>query len=163
METRAALKGQYLAGLAMLRQCIEKCPDEVWSAGIHPRTFWRIAYHTLFYAHLYLMPTMNDMVPWEKNVWHGRILWEGDEEGLPPNETTFTQAEMIEYLEFVYDHVNEWVDALDLESPTSGFDWYRIPKLDHQLVNIRHIGVHVGQLQELLYAQGIDVNWIGRR
>ena len=70
---------------------------------------------------------------------------------------------MIEYLEFVYDHVNEWVDALDLDSPTSGFDWYRIPKLDHQLVNIRHIGVHVGQLQELLYAQGIDVNWIGRR
>jgi hypothetical protein len=30
------------------------------------------------------------------------------------------------------------VDGFDLESSQSGFDWYRMSKLEHQLVNIRH-------------------------
>jgi hypothetical protein len=55
------------------------------------------------------------------------------------------------------------LDAIDLEAETSGFHWYNIAKLDHILLNLRHLGIHVGQLQELLYADGIDLDWISRR
>jgi hypothetical protein len=54
---RSALKSQYHATLAMLRAAIRRCPDDLWTgSGGHANPFWRIAYHTLFYAHLYLQP-----------------------------------------------------------------------------------------------------------
>src|SRR5687767_9187708 len=52
---RAALKEQYHAGLNMLRQCIEQCPDDLWTSGSHPRPYWRIAFHAAFFTHLYLL------------------------------------------------------------------------------------------------------------
>lgn len=161
MEVQRALKGQYGAGLAMLRECIQLCPDDLWASGVHPRTFWRIAYHALFYTHLYLMPTEKAFVAWEKHHDQARILWDDDEEGVPPQETTYTQKDLLEYLDFIHTSMPNWVDALDLNAPTSGFSWYRIPKLDHQFVNLRHLGIHVGQLQELLYAHGIEPGWVG--
>ena len=49
---------------------------------------------------------------------------------------------------------------MDLEAKTCGFSWYKVPKLEHQIVNIRHLGGHVGQLSELLMANGILVDWV---
>ena len=37
MELRQALKEQYHAGLAMLAECVEKCPADMWLAGEHQR------------------------------------------------------------------------------------------------------------------------------
>jgi len=162
MDAKAALRGQYLAGLAMLRDCIEKCPNDLWIAGKHPRAFWRIAYHAVFYSHLYLMTGVEAFQPWDKHCPHGRILWDDDEEGDPPTECPFTQSDLVEYVQLVVQNLDLWLDAIDLDSTESGFPWYPIPKLDHQIVNIRHIGVHVGQLQELLYAHDIDTRWVGR-
>lgn len=63
---RAALKSQYHAALAMLRDAIRRCPDDLWTnrgGGVTP--FWRIAYHTLYYTHLYLQPSNRVFRPWE--------------------------------------------------------------------------------------------------
>lgn len=163
MDLKDALKGQYGAGLAMLRECIERCPDDAWSAGEHPRTFWRIAYHTLFYTHFYMMPSHTEFTPWARHQPQGVILWDDDEDGIPPVETTYSPQDLLEYLAEIEQNLSGWVDALDLGAAESGFPWYPIPKLDHQLVNIRHLGIHVGQLQELLYARGVDLEWVGKR
>ena len=163
MNVKDGLKGQFRAGVLMMKECIELCPEDLWSSGVHPRTFWRIAYHGLFYTHFYMMPNCDSLTPWEKHCWHGRILWSDDEQGLPPDETTFTQGELAEYADHIFNNINEWIDALDLDSQESGFPWYPIPKIDHVLVNLRHLGVHIGQLQELLYAQGLEPDWIGKR
>lgn len=165
MDLKSAFKGQYHAGFAQIRQCIERCPDDLWSAqaGVAPRTFWRIAYHAIFYTHLYLMNKHEDFQPWEKNEWHASVLWDDDERGVPPQETTYTRDEVLSYLDLVDAGVDGWMDAMDLEAAHSGIPWYNISKIDHQVVNIRHMGIHIGQLQELLYARGIDVDWISRR
>jgi len=162
MQLRDALKGQYRAGLEMLAQSVERCPDDVWAAGPHPRTFWRIAYHTVYYTHLYLMPKISAFQPWDRHCEHATVLWDDDESGMPPVQTTYSQGEMLDYIRLVTQNLDEWVDALDLESSQSGFPWYPIPKLDHQLLNLRHLGVHAGQLQERLYEQGIDLDWISK-
>src|SRR5690242_11533301 len=51
---RAVLKNQYHAALAMLREGVERCPAEEWSDTRHKNAFWQLAYHTLFFTHLYL-------------------------------------------------------------------------------------------------------------
>lgn len=145
----------------MMRQCIEACPDDVWLEGTHPRNFWRIAYHGIFYTHLYLQTHEGAFVPWAKQRDTVRVLWD-DEEPVPV-EPAYSKAELIEYLELVDRGVDGWVDGLDLDSKDPGFSWYSIPKLDHQILNVRHLGGHVGQLSELLMARGIDVDWISKR
>lgn len=162
MEIKRALKGQYRAGLAMLRQCIERCPDDLWEAGEHPRNFWRIAYHAVFYTHLYLQVNEEAFQPWEKHRKHVPSLWE-DHRGAPPVDPPYSREETLAYLDLVYEQVDEWVDLIDLDAQQSGFDWYPIPKLDHQILNVRHLQGHVGQLQELLYARGVDLDWVAIR
>lgn len=159
MSLKTALAAQYRAGLWMLRQSIERCPDDLWASGEHPRTFWRIAYHAIFYTHLYLAPSNDTFTPWEKHQSQARILWDDDEEGLPPREVTYSQTELMEYADFVSRHVDEFLLQLDLDAPHCGFSWYKVSKLEHQFVNLRHLGIHIGQLQELLYARGIDLDW----
>ena len=109
------------------------------------------------------MQNEGSFVPWEKHQSQARILWDDDEEGIPPHETTYTQAELLEYLAILEQGLDGWMEALDLESPESGFSWYKIPKLDHQVVNLRHLGIHIDQRQELMYARGIDLNWVSIR
>ena len=54
------------------------------------------------------------------------------------------------------------VEALDLDSDESGFPRYPIPKLEHQLVNIRHLQHHAAQLADRLRNQaGVGVEWVG--
>jgi hypothetical protein len=54
------------------------------------------------------------------------------------------------------------VDAMNLTARHSGFGWYPIPKLEHQLVNIRHVQYHEAQLADRLRtATGKGVGWMG--
>ena len=50
MDVRAALKSQYHGAFRMLRECVDVCPDALWTAGKFPREFWKIAYHAAFLA-----------------------------------------------------------------------------------------------------------------
>jgi len=107
------------------------------------------------------MPNHEAFTPWPNHVWHGPILWLDDEEGIPPVETTFNQEELLSYCQEIDSNLETWLNSLDLNAPSSGFPWYRISKLEHLLVNLRHVGVHVGQMQELLYARNLEPKWIG--
>lgn len=163
MEIRRALKGQYHAALAMLRQTIERCPEEVWTSGLHPRPFWRIAYHALFYTHLYLMPSEDGFRPWERHRDGVNFLAEAPwpPHALPEELPPYSRDEILAYLDLVEAMVDSEVDRADLTSAGCGFPWYEMPKLDHQMMNIRHLQQHTGQLAERLYAAGVDLDWIG--
>ena len=166
MELRRALAGQFRAGLAMLRECVERCPDDLWESTVDkpPRTFWRIAYHAAFYTHFYLGQTQDHFSPWHKHVRHAVMTFVDEGEELPPAETLYKQSDMIEYIDSLSAEIEALLAALDLDSPESGFPWYpNFPKLDHVFLTLRHLGVHVGQLQELLFARGIEPDWISRR
>src|SRR5215813_7795177 len=64
MVLRQALKEQYHAGLAMLADCVERCPDDQWTSGTHPRTYWRIALHAAYFTHLDLGQNEEAYQPW---------------------------------------------------------------------------------------------------
>jgi hypothetical protein len=168
MELRQALKEQYHGGLAMLAECVEKCPEGQWLEGEHPRMFWRIAFHTAFFTHLYLGQNEAAFQPWpgRRAGIHHR-LWEDPAHGepyeLPEGAASYRRNEILDYIRFVDGLIDATVDDLNLDADETGFSWYgNMSKLSHELMNLRHLQGHVGQLSELLMARGIDTGWIAR-
>lgn len=156
MDLETALARQYRAALAMLRQCVDRCPDDLWTDGPHPRATWRIAYHAVLTTHLYLSVEADAFTPWERHRDQVAELW-----GNPPVETPYSRTEILSYIDDVSASVGEALAEMDLSAPQSGFSWYPLSKVEHQLVNLRHLGGHVGQLSERLMARGIETDWVG--
>jgi hypothetical protein len=163
MDVRSALQSQYHAALAMLLQAIERCPDDIWTAGDHPRTYWRVAYHVLFCTHMYLQPSHDVFHPWER---HREGCQFTDAMPRPPHllpqvADPYTKQEVLDYWRACDAMVDESVDRLDLDALECGFWWYDMPKLDHQIMNIRHIQEHAAQLADRIRPAGGDVDWVG--
>ncbi len=164
---RTALKSQYHASLAMLRQAIEECPEDLWYSTDQVNAFWQTAYHTLFFAHLYLQPNAAAFRPWEK---HQRNVQNDDGIGGPPDPKSslplipdpYTKELVLEYWRVCDNMVDSAVDAFDPLSPESGFSWYKVTKLEHQIVNIRHIQHGAAHLAGRLRATlDVAVDWVG--
>jgi len=158
---RSALKSQYHASLSMLRTAIRRCPDNLWtSRGGHANQFWRIAYHTLYYTHLYLQANNRIFSPWE----HHQPGIHHMDKPMRGSRRPYTKAEVLAYWSLCRSMVDDAVDALDLTNPQSGFSWYKVPKMEHQIVNIRHIQYHQAQLADRLrVATGAGVGWADAR
>lgn len=163
------LKSQYHAVLAMLRECIEQCPEDLWHDDRPTNAFWQNAYHVLFFAHFYLQPTSDDFRPWER---HQSDVQHPDGIPGPPDPSSslpliprpYSKADAIDYWKVCDDMVDAAVDRLDLWSTESGFSWYPIPKLEHQIVNLRHIQHHAAQLADRLRAaKNTGIRWVGAR
>ncbi|MBS1709205.1 MAG: DinB family protein [Armatimonadetes bacterium] len=160
MDIKDALKGQYLAAFRMLRECVTVCPPEMWLSGQPPREFWKIAYHAVFYGHLYMGQGVDVFKPFRLHEDAAHDLHKEHESPAKP----LAQEEVLEYIDEVMASINSTVDGLDLDTEDPGFPWYKnINKLEHEVLSIRHIQGHVGQLSELLMAKGIDTSWISRR
>ena len=158
METKQILKSQYRASLAMLKQAIEKCPEQMWTDVTYKNPFWRVAYHALIYTHFYLHPTEADFTPWAKHI-DGYQGFEPLAEGQKP----YTKDEILKYLNLCLGQLDGLVEALDLYAD-SGFDWLPFNKLELQFYNIRHIMQHTGELCERLGSHGeIEVAWVGKK
>ncbi|MGA2324895.1 MAG: DinB family protein [Bryobacteraceae bacterium] len=153
---------QYRASLAMLGQAIELCPESLWIAAEYPNKFWHIAYHAVFYTHLYLQPTEADFRPWAKHKQDCQYLgprpWAAQE--TRKIETRYTKAEVLEYHEICCAEVEARAPALDLGA-ASGFHWLPFNKMELQFYNIRHVQHHTGQLADRLRTQkNVGVAWV---
>lgn len=163
--TTAIINSQFHAALDMLEQTIQRCPDSLWYDDAPQNRAWHIAYHALFYVHLYLQPTEADFVPWARhrenyNVMGGRL-------GYPPFtevviDQPYSQAELLDYLAFVRSEVDRCTAAMALDGP-SGFGWLPFGKLELQFYSLRHLMMHIGEIADRLGAQGIDVDWRGAK
>jgi hypothetical protein len=158
-EVREALKRQHHAAMAMFRQAIQNCPDDVWTSGDHPRNYWRIAYHALAYAHLYLYEDLASWNKWPNHIQENTYL-DGDD--VPVNEP-YTKQQLTELVNRIDSEIDPRLDALDLTSPTCGFTWYpNVSRVELLILSLRHIHGHLGQLHEILIAHGEDVEWLGQ-
>jgi hypothetical protein len=166
-ELEPILKSQYHAALAMLRDAVEQCPDDLWTAPGHVSAFWQVAYHTIFFTHLYLHRDDKSFEPWPG---HQRNVQQQDGLTRPPDPAStlpvlpnpYTKAEVLAYWQVCDDFVDAAVDALDLVAPECGFWWYKVSKLEHQLINLRHAQHHAAQLADRLRAATDQhVKWVG--
>lgn len=163
MDTAQIIISQYHAALAMLEDAVVKCPDALWDAPEPPNRFYQVAYHALFYTHLYLQPTHDDFTAWERHIEGSHAFGHTPGEDQPPlaEGDPYTKQDVLDYLEFCRNEASTIVPTLDLESE-SGFHWLPFGKLELQFYSIRHIQQHTGELAERLGAgHGIDVDWVG--
>ncbi|MCJ7700083.1 MAG: DinB family protein [Anaerolineales bacterium] len=163
MDIQKVIQSQYLASLEMLKNAVIQCPQNMWLDPQPKNKFWHIAYHAIFYTHLYLHPSEETFKPWDKHreeyEFMGPMPW--PPHNLPKIGEPYTQAEVLEFLAFCQQQVTEILPALDLESDQSGFFWLPFGKLELQFYNIRHVQLHTGELCERLGTEaGIDVDWV---
>ena len=112
----------------MLRLAIERCSDRLWSTGDYVNPTWRIAYHALYYTHLYLQPSVTSFRPWEH---HQTGIHDLDDIPAPPEiqdltelphrppqtGEPYTKGEILTYWAICDEMVDDAIDALDLLSP----------------------------------------------
>jgi len=162
MTTKEIIRSQYQATLEMLNQAITQCPEDLWADTKFKNQFWQIAYHALFYTHLYLQPSENEFIPWEK---HNENYHSFEAiSSTSPDESevvAYKQDEVLEYLSLCRQEVDTQVATLNLEAE-SGFPWIPFNKQELQFYNIRHLQHHTGELCERLGTLAdIDIKWVG--
>lgn len=164
---KVAFKSQYHAALEMLKEAIERCPDQLWLDNRPINAFWQVAYHTLFYAHMYLQPNLDSFKPWpghQAKVQYQNGIGGPAKEGsdLPLIPSSYSKAQVLEFLALCEGMVDGAIDAFDLLEPHSGFPWYTCSKLEHQIISIRHLQHHTAQLGDRLRgAGGVGLTWLG--
>ena len=73
----------------------------------------------------------------------------------------YTKAQMLDFVSFCDGFVDIQVDGLDLTRGDCGFHWYQVPKVEHLMVNLRHLQHHVAQLQDRLRAHSsVGIGWV---
>ena len=165
MNLPDVIVSQYLAALEMLKQTNSKCLESIWDSPDDRQKFWHIAYHALFYVHLYLQKTEQDFVPWPRHrkeyQFLGQVPW--PPHAPPQIGEPYDKDSLLEYLAFCQGQVKEIVPQLDLDA-SSGFDWLPFGKLELQFYTIRHLQQHTGELMERIGSRAnVEIDWVGEK
>lgn len=149
----------------MLNDAVDLCPKDLWLSTNYQNRFWHVAYHSLFYTHLYVQPSEDDFQAWSKHVPNSNYLgprpWMPNESFQIPEP--YAKADVQDYLKLCRSAVEKQVPLIHFED-RSGFSWLPFDKLELQLYNIRHLQHHTGQLiDRLRTAVNIGVSWVGSR
>lgn len=165
MNITESFRSQYAAALAMMRAAIERCPDDVWEDKQYGNRFWRLSYHALFYAALYLSPSENEAIMWEKAragyQTLGKSDWnpDFDESVITP----YSKEELLEFIGFVESRLATAFDEVPYAAP-SGFSWISFDRFQLHIYNLRHLQHHIGQLSERVrQTTGSGTGWVGRK
>ena len=154
----AILASQYRASLAMLRQAVERVPENLWNNGDYNNPNWQIAYHVIWGVKFYLGASAESYVPFENAIEGAESLggaqdWENPDEGVTV-ERFHTQEEMLSFIDQIEGELLSAIEGLSLDE-SSGFDWYPYSRLELHINSIRHIQHHTAQIIERLKAKGI--------
>ena len=162
---KKSIVSQFNASLSVLNACVVQCPEDDWEGPVGNHAFWHVAYHTLFYTDLYLSPNEGSFRPpgfhREDYQFFGQKPW-------PPYETVvadvpYPKEVIVEYLETCRRKAAEVIASEQpesLEGPC-GFWWYKVPRAEFYLINLRHIQHHSAQMSLCLRkSAGIGIEWV---
>ncbi len=163
MDVKNVIASQYHAALEMLRQSINKCPDALWNRAEDKVKFWHLAYHALFYTHLYLQESESTFTVWHKHRDEYQFIGQLP---FPPHRAPhigapYDKTDVLEYVDFCDAQVDEQTQRLNFDA-ASGFGWLPFGKLELQIYSIRHIQQHAGELMERLGRANIEIDWVGK-
>ena len=137
--------GQFEAALAMLKQCIERCPDDLWEGVIAQLSVRQVAYHTLFFVDLYLTES--------EDAFQLRELHRtGGDEREPGYCAALDKEATLAYLTICLVKLRTTLadeNEETLRGP-SGFSWCKFTRAELHIYNLRHVQHHAGQLSSHL-------------
>lgn len=147
----------------MLNETVVQCPGDMWEGHVGNYAFWHVAYHTLFFTDLYLS---RDEQSFEPPSFCREDYHFFGQRPSPPYETVvaeipYDKDTILEYVRICRRKASE---AIASETPESlegpvGFWWYKVPRAEFYLMNIRHVqhhASHMGLYLRKAAAIGID-------
>jgi hypothetical protein len=168
MENNALTRGlasQLIAGLAMLKDCIDRCPEEEWNELHNDYPFSQVVFHTLFDCDYKLCENEAEL---KEQTFHRKHREDfADYEDL--EDRTPRNVYRREFINRYYEHCRERVAAVietrsnaDLVVP-NGDVFRNMTKLERYANIVRHVQHHTAQLGfrlQLLTEKEMD--WISR-
>lgn len=151
----AELRKQYHCTLEMLEIVLGACTEEVWGKAFPGETcltFWREAYHALFWIHNFLGPRDKtfQMKPFDRDI-DPRLF-------TPPNNSC-TRAEMLAFTKQTHLVVDEAFGSMTLDElrGPDGYDETEFDSVIHRLLyGLRHGQYHIGRLAAYLDQEDIS-------
>ena len=153
---------QFGAALDMLANALEACPSKHWRDSIWDdptdapeyTEFWFVAYHTLFWADLYLSGSRREDFSPPAPFLRGK---------LPENP--YTKAQLQTYLAHCRQKCQTIFEGLTDEKANQGceFPWGEaVSFAELQLYSMRHVQEHASQLSLHLGHKGVPApDWVG--
>jgi hypothetical protein len=163
---KQTLVNQFHAALSTLNECVSRCPRKNWETNVGNFPLWHVAYHALYYADLYLSPNEESFTPpgfhQQNYQFFGRLPW-------PPHESVtadepYDKKTILHYIDHCRHKAMQRVTAETSETlhGPCGFSWYKIPRAEFHLNNVRHIHHHAAQISlQLRNTAGIEIPWVG--
>ena len=164
-EASGCIKRQLLLCLYMLKDCIDRCPDNEWNECHKDYPFSRVVFHTLIDCDLNLSDNEKELKDQEIHKKYRYEFGEYEELEGRISERTYSR----DFIEKYYMHcigkvVSVFIAKIDnvLLSPNS--DYYgSMTKMERYINCIRHTQHHAAQLGlRLQFITGKEMNWIGR-
>jgi hypothetical protein len=159
------LVSQTLAGLAMLKDCIDRCPEKEWNERHNDYPFSQVVFHALFDCDYHLCDHDEELAT---QIFHRE------------NRAIFADYEELEdriprhlyerdFIDAYYEHCRakaistiEAKSAADLLVPKTDVR-KNMTRLERYVNLIRHLQHHAAQLGlRLQFSTGKEMEWIGR-
>ncbi len=150
---------QFGASLDMLQNAIEACPDGLWGDTPGFQEYWYIAFHTLFWADLYLHGPVEGFQPPEPFG-----LEELDSSGAFPDQI-YSKQELINYVDHCREKLRQIVSGLTDEEVAKTITHGKRSMSFEELLwyNMRHVQHHTAQLNLLLrQSDSVVPEWVSR-
>jgi len=161
-----ALVEQYGAAFKMLSNIIDKCPDPLWDDETNGPAFYKIIYHILYFADLYMSGTKE-----ERSTFKPRFEFAEDFSISKENFASINWGKALSkeecnlYLSEIRDKQQIFFNQLSMTELMSEpvFEWHSSSLLGSLIYNIRHIMLHIGALQGRLRMNGFEKQlWVSK-
>ena len=159
-----ALEDQFAAALAVLNDCIVRCPDTEWRKAHGDYPFSQVAFHALFFADYYLDCGRDSFRNQSFHKEHAAFFadYEEFEDRIPVN--LYEKETCLLYLRFCLGKARAVFSRMTeegLRAPTT-LPGKRFSNLELFIDTIRHIQHHAAQLGlRLQFLTGQETAWIG--
>ena len=161
-----ALVEQYGAAFKTLSNIINKCPNSLWEDESKNPSFYKIIYHILYFADLYLSRTKEERSAFKPRFEHAEDFSISKENfGSAYWKKPLTKEECNSYLSEIRNKAQVFFKQVSISELISEpiFDWHGSSLLGSLIYDIRHIMLHIGALQGRLRLAGIEEHlWVGK-
>lgn len=159
---QSVITDQLDAAFAMLDECVENCPDELWHEPVAEWKFCQVAFHALFFSDVYLGKNLDSLYEQPFHRQHADEF--GDYEDLKPERprATYEKVFVRTYSRHCRGKAKAVLAAETEESLARrpGFDWLDFSRAEVHVYNIRHLHHHAAQLSlHLRRLTGEGASW----
>jgi DinB superfamily len=158
------IANQYEAAFCMLASCVTRCPDANWDRPVGNLKFCQVAFHTLFFADVYLGRDLKSLREQSFHRDHAAVFADYEELEDREQQAVYGKSFIQAYLQHCRGKALQVIAAetADVLGSRPGFDWLKFSRAEVHVYNIRHIQHHAAQLSlRLRLDTGDGIPWVG--